>query len=262
MRRGRAFGVPGDVPLIVYPARLTAQKQPDVFLKTVRALRDRRHRFLALVVGEGPYLPWMEGFVDRNRLGRHVRFLGARPNSFVRELIAASDVLFLPSEHEGISLSMYEAMAAGVPVVGADVGGQSELVTPDCGVLIRRADEETEVAEYCEVLARLLVDHGRREAMGKAARARVEAHFTLDEMGDRMEAVLERASDLAVSSRRTVPSAEEARDAAREGVRVVWWDYPKPLPAHAFRAILGSLYARSYPGRLALFRALRTVECL
>jgi glycosyltransferase involved in cell wall biosynthesis len=252
------FGVREDVPLIVYPARLTAQKQPDVFLKTVRALRkEGRHKFLALVVGEGPYLSWMKRFVKRNRLGQYVRFLGARPNSFVRELIAASDVLFLPSRHEGISLSLYEAMAAGVPVVGADVGGQRELVTPDCGVLIPRADEETEVAQYCEVLARLLVDHRRREAMGKAARARIQAHFTLDEMGERMEAVLGRASDLAVSSPRTVPSAEEARDAAREGVRTVWWDHP--LPPSAFRMLLGSSYARSYPGRYALFRALRKV---
>lgn len=252
-------GAPKDVPLIVYPARLTAQKQPVVFLKTLRALRDRGHRFLAFVVGEGPYLPWMEGFVDRNRLGRHVRFLGVKPNSFVRELIAASDLLFLPSEQEGISLSLYEAMAAGVPVVGADVGGQRELVTPDCGVLIPRADEETEVAEYCEILARLLADRGRREAMGKAARARIAAHFTLDEMGDRMEAVLDRASDLAGSSPRTMPNAEEARDGAREGVRAIWWDYPIPLPAPAFGAILGSLYTSSYPGRLALLRALRTV---
>jgi glycosyltransferase involved in cell wall biosynthesis/GT2 family glycosyltransferase len=250
------FGDPGDVPLIVYPARLTAQKQPEVFLKTVRALRDGRQRFLALVVGEGPYLPWMEEFVDRHRLGRHVRFLGVRRNSFVREVIAASDVLFLPSAQEGIALSFYEAMAAGVPVVGADVGGQRELVTPDCGVLIRRADEETEVAEYCEVLSGLLVDRGRREAMGKAARARIDAHFTLDKMGDRMEAVFERASDLAVSSRRTVPSAEEAREAAREGVRAVWWDHP--LPPSTSPAKVRSVSARSYP-RLVLFRAMRAV---
>ena len=249
------FGAPGNVPLIVYPARLTAQKQPDVFLKTASALRDRRHKFLALVVGDGPYLPWMKGFVDRNRLGEYVRFLGARPNSFVRELIAASDVLFLPSAQEGISLSLYEAMAAGVPVVAADVGGQRELVTPDCGVLIRRADVETEVTEYCDALAELLVDHHRREAMGKAARARIGAHFTLDEMGDRMEAALERASDLARLSRHRVPSAEEARDAAREGVQTVWWDYPLPP---SLRETAGSTNVRSYPVRQALFSALRT----
>jgi hypothetical protein len=198
----------------------------------------------------------MERYVDRNRLHSHVRFFGARPNSFVRELIAASDVLFLPSAHEGISLSLYEAMAAGVPVVGADVGGQSELVTPECGVLVKRADKETEVTEYCDALAELLVDQGRREAMGKAGRARIRAHFTLEEMGDRMEAVLARAGELARSDRRAVPSAEEARNAAREGVRVVWWDYP--LPPSRFREAAESSFARSYPVRQALLRAWRT----
>jgi glycosyltransferase involved in cell wall biosynthesis len=132
------LGLPPDVPIILYPCRMSDQKQPPVFAKTVLALRDRGHSFLALAVGDGPYLPWLRAFVRRKRLGRHVRCLGTQPNTRVQELMAVADLVFIPSTHEGISLAFYEALAAGVPVVGADVGGQRELVTPDCGVLIQR----------------------------------------------------------------------------------------------------------------------------
>ncbi len=62
--------------------------------------------------------------------------VGALPNPRLRDLMAAADILFLPSAWEGIAQSIYEAMAAGLVVVGADVGGQRELVTPDCGYLL------------------------------------------------------------------------------------------------------------------------------
>src|SRR6185369_11345918 len=54
-----------------------------------------------------------------------------------------------------------EAMACGVPVVGADVGGQRELVTPDCGVLVERGSEREEAARYARALAELLAEARR-----------------------------------------------------------------------------------------------------
>ena len=64
--------------------------------------------------------------------------LGGVPNEKMRDLLAAADIFFLPSRWEGIALAIYEAMSMGVAVVGAIVGGQAELVTPECGVLIPR----------------------------------------------------------------------------------------------------------------------------
>ena len=80
----------------------------------------------------------------------------------------------------GHLLGLYEAMSAGVPeFVGADVGGHRELVTPECGVLIRRA-RGTRGRGVRRALAELLRNPERRKAMGKAARARVHAHFGLE----------------------------------------------------------------------------------
>jgi glycosyltransferase involved in cell wall biosynthesis/GT2 family glycosyltransferase len=250
-RRSRTeLDLPTDTPIIVYPVRMDDQKQPPVFARTMLELRERGHRFLALAVGSGPYLPWLRGFVKRKRLGEHVRCLGVQPNARVQDLMAVADCVFIPSTHEGISLAFYEAMAAGVPVVGADVGGQRELVTPDCGVLVERADQETEVQRYADVLGELLGDRERRRAMGMAGRERIRAHFALDQMGERMDALLRRASELAASDPRRVPTADEAREAAVAGVRFVRLTSPAPA---------SRIEARSPQLRRALLRVLSAV---
>jgi hypothetical protein len=102
----------------------------------------------------------------------------------MRELMAISDIFFLPSQMEGISLAIYEAMAMGVVPVGADVGGQRELVTPECGILISRS--EAEQNDYLQALKSLLEDRKRRIQMGFNARQRVVQNFQLEQMGKRM----------------------------------------------------------------------------
>jgi glycosyltransferase involved in cell wall biosynthesis len=214
------LGLPEGVPIIVYPARMSEQKRPLVFAKTMLELRRRGYGFLALAVGNGPCLPRLREFVRETHLAGQVRCLGVQPNALVQELIAVADCVFIPSTIEGISLAFYEAFAAGVPAVGADVGGQRELVTPECGILVQRADEVTEVRRYADALGELLEDPHRRQAMGEAGRARVREHFTLDGMGELMEELLARAAELAASDPRPVPSANDARSAALDGVRI------------------------------------------
>jgi len=243
------LSLPERDAIILYPCRITHEKQPAVFGKTLLELRRRDHMFHALVVGDGPYLEWLRTFVKRNDLEDSVSFLGYQPNERVRELMSVADCVFLPSKFEGISAVFYEAMAEGVPVVGADVGGQRELVAPGCGVLVSPGSEDEEVRRYTEVLAELLDDPDGRQRMGEAARARISADFTLDAMGDRMEALLQRAGEFAVSSPSSAPTEEEARKAAFEAVRIASW-------TSSARFSFGPV---SWWVRHAFFRALRAV---
>lgn len=124
--------------------------------------------------------------------------MGALPNQVVREYMLAADIFFLPSTMEGISVAIYEAMAAGLAIVAADVGGQSELVTPECGILVKRTGifwEEVDL--YTSALISLLSDRKRVEAMGRAAMERVSQSFTLSQMIEKMQyLLLERARSL------------------------------------------------------------------
>ena len=197
-----ALGNRLDEPLILYAGRICQQKQPQVFANVMLKLAQR-HQFVCLVAGDGPDRAWLQRFIRSNRLDC-VRMLGSVTNQRMRELMAVSDIFFLPSEMEGISLAIYEAMAMEAVPVSAAVGGQAELVTPECGILVPR--DEQEIDAYVDGLSRLLDDPELRKAMGCAARRRVQEHYRLDQMGQRMVHLMAQADQLArVSPRPNVP---------------------------------------------------------
>jgi glycosyltransferase involved in cell wall biosynthesis len=181
------WSVPPGPPVILFAGRICEQKQPVVLAETLRGLHERAAPFRCLVAGDGPDAPWLRAFVERRGL-EEVRFLGSRSNEEMRELLALADIFFLPSKREGISLAVYEAMAMSAVVVGACVGGQKELLTPECGVLIQRSADEA--ATYVEVLSSLLPDAARLREMAANARRRVAEHFPLTEMGRQMAGLL------------------------------------------------------------------------
>ncbi|OLD57869.1 MAG: hypothetical protein AUI54_01070 [Acidobacteria bacterium 13_1_40CM_2_56_5] len=191
----RKYGIADDTPVILYAGRIHAQKQPKVFASTMLRLRDSGANFVALAAGDGPEFKWLQGFVREHRLQGHVRLLGALPNDKVKQLLQASDVFFLPSQMEGVSLAIYEAMASGVAIVGADVGGQIELVTSDCGILIQRSSEDVEIEIYASTLLKMLADPKKLRSMGEAGRRRIVEQFKLRDMGVRMHELLLQASD-------------------------------------------------------------------
>jgi hypothetical protein len=136
----------------------------------------------------------------------------------MRALTATADIALLPSAREGIALVLYEAMAMKTTPVAAAVGGQGELITPDCGYLIEQGPDEME--RYVEALFELLSNPERRRVMGEACRARVVARFDLAVMGAAMDAEITDAIargaagvalDRAEADRRALVAVQEAR---------------------------------------------------
>jgi glycosyltransferase involved in cell wall biosynthesis len=187
------LGLDDGVDVIVYAGRICAQKQPIVFARTMARLHEQGLEFVAVVAGDGYELPELRSFLDTHGLNDRVRLLGAVSPEVMKRVMAGADLFFLPSQWEGIALSIYEAMASELPIVGAAVGGQRELVTPECGVLIAPGNADVEVDRYAEALADLLKDPERRRRLGQAGRTRVRTHFRLDQMGERMGALLAQA---------------------------------------------------------------------
>jgi glycosyltransferase involved in cell wall biosynthesis len=199
------WAVTGEWPVILFAGRLCEQKQPRILVRVLDRLRRDGCGFQALVAGDGPDRAEIESFV-RDGASDQVRLMGPLPPADVRELMALSDILFLPSKMEGIALVLFEAMSMGVVPVGANVGGQAELVTPDCGILLDPGPDE--VTRYAEALRKLLRDPPARGRLARAARERILAGFTLDKMGAAMAGVFEEASRAAARPvRQPIPVA-------------------------------------------------------
>lgn len=215
------LGIPMDARLILFAGRIAAQKQPRVLVESLRSLRQMGVEFCAVIAGDGPEMAILRSAVARHRLGC-VRLIGAVTEGEINRLMAASDVFFLPSAWEGIALSVFEAMAAGLPVVSADVGGQRELVTADCGILIPPLNGgNEEAARYAEALALLLCDDSRRRTMGVAGRARVYGNFAFEGSASRILELIEKARRLHLEAPRPRPSTAVARTCAFQTVEIL-----------------------------------------
>lgn len=180
----RALEIPTEAPVVGTVARLAGQKRIDRLLRAV-ALLPGVHCLLA---GEGEDRPALEALARELDVGGRVHFLGHL--DAVGEVLAALDLFVLPSDREGLSSAMLEALAAGVPVVSTPVSGADEALGPlpdgrRPGVVVGFGHREV-----AEAMRELLGDAARRAEMSAAARERAEERFGMEAMLDRWEAVL------------------------------------------------------------------------
>ncbi|MBO3274581.1 glycosyltransferase family 4 protein [Pseudomonas schmalbachii] len=170
------LGIAAETPVIAYAGRICRQKRPDLFVKCMRRLTERNQNFVALVMGDGELAVWLEKELYRQGLAGRVHLLGWVDDAGLREALQAADLFFLPSEAEGIALALYEAMATGLGIVAARVGGQMELVVQDCGHLIDPTSGDLVVA-YSTALEHLIGDRDQLRRMGVLARKRIVQYF-------------------------------------------------------------------------------------
>jgi len=108
-------------------------------------------------------------------IDEHVRFLGQRRD--VPELLQVSDIGLLCSHEEGFSNALLEYMAAGLPVVATNVGGNAEAVIDGVTGLLVPAKNPDALAR---AILRLVHDPAARQGMGTAGRTRVQQNFSLE----------------------------------------------------------------------------------
>ena len=176
----REVRCPASTPVLLYMARICEQKRPETLIEIAARLRKRTSvPFQLWIVGDGPDLPEVKKLSDNLGLSETCIFWGGRRDTgqFYRE----ADIFLLPSKWEGIALTLYEAMAMGLPVVASDVGGQREVVTPEVGVLIPLGGTD-EIDHFVDTLLHLVENPSVRQAMGRAARALVRQRFPLAKM--------------------------------------------------------------------------------
>ncbi|HEV3237338.1 MAG TPA: glycosyltransferase [Gemmataceae bacterium] len=167
---------PGEFAIILV-ARMDYLKDHATAIRTLANLRARTVNAKLILVGEGPELGKVEEQTRTLGMSGDVRFLGLRND--VPRLLSAVDLFLLTSISEGIPLTVIEAMAAGLPVVGTRVGGMAEVVEEGKTGLLAPSGDDAGLADHVE---RLALDPNLGSQMGACGKERAYSSFSLERM--------------------------------------------------------------------------------
>ncbi len=157
------------------------------FVRVVQTDPEARRRMRLVIVGPGPLRERVLEILHAAQVQDLAWLPGERED--IADVLRGLDLFVLPSLAEGISNTILEAMACGLPVAATDVGGNAELVADGVtGTLVPAADSE----RLAGAIRAYFADPARHRSHGLAARRAIEERFSLDVMVQRYEALYER----------------------------------------------------------------------
>jgi glycosyltransferase involved in cell wall biosynthesis len=183
----RREGIPDDTLVALCVSNFYPYKGHEELVEAVAKVVPVYPNVIFLMVGrDSGTMEATKARVRERGIERSVRFVGSRTD--VPDLLRASDLFVHPSREEGFSNAILEAMAAGLPVVACDVGGNPEaIVDRETGRLVPPRNAWA----FASAVAELLADPEKRKAMGEAGRHRATERFSLDRMVGEMESLYE-----------------------------------------------------------------------
>jgi len=181
-RNGTAPESGGGPPVFLAVGRLVQKKGYGYLVEAARILEDRKVPFEVRIIGGGPDHQALAESVGRLGLKERVKLEGSMPQEKLLPILRGADGFVLPcvlakdGDQDGIPVSLMEAMAFGIPCVSTSISGIPELIESGKeGILVPEKDPRA-LADALEALAR---DRDLRDRLGRAARLKVEAGFTL-----------------------------------------------------------------------------------
>lgn len=169
--------LPQDAFVAGYIGRLARQKRVEDLIWAIETLRQIRQRLYLVIVGDGPERERLEEFTRNVHCTEHIRFVGHRDDAL--RYLPAFNAICLASSFEGMSNSLMEGMAAGLPAVASDIPPNRELVLQNqTGFLCRLGD----TVGFMQSLRRLIDEPGLGARLGDAGRERIRSEFSITRM--------------------------------------------------------------------------------
>lgn len=195
----REFAWPADSPLVVWCGRLQRWKGTHVFINAAALVKQQAPNARFLVVGgtlfglDDDYRKELHDLAGTLGLNDNLHFTGHQTDA--RRFLAAADVVVHSSvTPDPFGLVVLEAMALGKPAIASAEGGPTEMIQYDVSGFLSPPGDARALAQF---MLRLLDDEDLRTRMGRAARARVEQHFTVQQMMQKLESLYRRLTNRA-----------------------------------------------------------------
>jgi glycosyltransferase involved in cell wall biosynthesis len=168
--------------IVTFIGRLHPQKSVHILLKAFKKVYEMRpHLNLKLwIIGDGPQRYELEHLSKQQQINKHVVFYGNVQN--ISEKLNLTDIFVLPSLAEGMSNSLLEAMAHGLPCIATRIGGNQELITNGInGILVPAKN----VNALYDAILKLVDDKKLRQMMGKISLERVKGNYCIKDIAKR-----------------------------------------------------------------------------
>ena len=170
----RKLGVSSDEFVFLFVGRLQPEKDIPTLLAAYRLVaQELNSRVRLWIVGNGPLRESLQAEADRLGLTASIDFLGARRD--VPQLLEAADAFVMTSITEGQPMALLEAMAAGLPCIGTEVGGIPGLIGNGGGLVVPPRDP----GALAQEMMHLVRDLSLRNSLGRCARERVMSKHSL-----------------------------------------------------------------------------------
>lgn len=166
IQKRKELGIPENAMLAISVGELNRNKNHEVILRAIASIPQLHYA----IAGIGHLHEHLVSLAKELQILDRVHFLGFRGD--IPQVYRSADIFCLPSYREGLSASLMEGMAAGLPVVCSDIRGNRDLVTPQGGYLIK----PQQVQEFSLALADLASSAQKRARMGKANQVMIQAY--------------------------------------------------------------------------------------
>jgi sugar transferase (PEP-CTERM/EpsH1 system associated) len=171
--------LPQDSVVIGTVGRLAAVKDQATliraFSRALELLPREKQRMHLVITGNGPLKTQLETLINELGIGEFVWMAGDRND--IPDILRLLDIFVLPSIGEGISNTILEAMATGLPIIATNVGGNPELVEDGINGYLVPCNEPEKLAEY---IVKLAISSSMRSSMGKASLNKISEKFNWD----------------------------------------------------------------------------------
>jgi len=172
--------------LIVWTGRFVQEKGIEYLIETARTVVKKNKNAKFLLIGYGPLKEKMIALArERQLLGTNMQFIGPIPRKDIADLLGKATIFLFPSIREGLPVSVLEAMACGLPVVGFDVPGTSEVISNNENGLLVPVKDSVSMAN---AVLWLLKNKDLRQALGNNARKLVNEKYSWSKVSSELDA--------------------------------------------------------------------------
>lgn len=171
------LGISKDDIVLICVGRLVKIKAHEVLIDAFKLLQDLERPIKLLIVGDGPEREKVEQIIVGLDLRKNIIMLGPRDD--IPDLLKISDCFVLTSRSEGLSCSIIEAMASGLPVVATNVGGNSELIEEGKNGYLVQVDDSVALADGVK---KIILNISIKKKYGERSSAIIRNQYSLDLM--------------------------------------------------------------------------------